>query len=91
MTKYDQKVATVVEQLRSKGARVQVRRRKLVHRKKTYLLIKGGGTHHTFFGVVMPLISSEFPEAYMTSGGFWRDAATSEELMQVTVSLDPSK
>jgi len=86
-----QKVANVVKQLRDKGAQVRVRRRKLAHQEKTYLRIKGGGSHRTFFGVVMPLISSEFPEAYMTSGGFWRDAATSEELMQVNVSLEPSK
>jgi hypothetical protein len=84
MSDHDQKVAATVERLRVKGARVRVKRRKLAHREKTYLHIVAGGTHSTFFGVVMPLIRETFPEAYMTSGGF-----ISKPSMNITVSLDP--
>lgn len=34
----------------------------------------------------MPLINEDFPEAYMTSGGFM---SRSEQTMNITVSLDP--
>ena len=84
MSGYDQKVQDTVERLRVKGARVQVKRRKLAHRKKTYLHIVAGGTHSTFFRVVMPVIRENFPEAYMTSGGFMSGPS-----MNITVSLDP--
>ena len=83
---HNQKVATTVERLRVKGARVRVKRRKLAHRKKTYLHIVAGGNHSTFFGAVLPAIREGFPEAYMTSGGFM---SCSEETMNITVSLDP--
>ena len=81
---YKRREANTVERLRQKGARVRVKRRKLAHRKKTYLHIKAGGTHTTFFMVLMPLIREDFPEAYMTSGGFM-----SEPSMNITISLDP--
>lgn len=80
------RVAATVERLRQKGARVRVKRRKLTHRKKIYLHIVAGGTHSTFFRVVLPLIQKDFPEAYMTSGGFM---SRSEQTMNVTISLDP--
>jgi hypothetical protein len=80
---YDQKVEDTIERLRQKGARVRVKRRKLAHRKKTYLHIVAEGTHHTFMAIVMPSIRKDFPEAYMTSGGFMSSN------MNITVSLDP--
>jgi hypothetical protein len=80
---YNRRVEAVVERLRVKGARVRVKRRKMSHRKKTYLHIVAGGTHSTFFEVVLPLIRMDFPEAYMTSGGFMSSN------MNITVSLDP--
>jgi hypothetical protein len=82
---YDQKVEDTVERLRQKGARVRVKRRKLSHRKKTYLNIVAEGTHHTFMAIVMPSIRKDFPEAYMTSGGFM----SFDTSMNITVSLDP--
>ena len=82
MNDYNKRVTATVERLRQKGARVRVKRRKLAHRKKTYLHIEAGGTHSTFFRVVMPLVREDFPEAYMTSGGFMSG-------LKVTISLDP--
>ncbi len=84
---YNKRVTAVVERLRVKGARVRVKRRKLAHRKKTYLHIRAGGTHNTFSMVVMPLIRQDFPEAYMTSGGF--SSRVPDPHMNITVSLDP--
>ena len=84
MNDYNQKVKDTVERLRQNEARVRVKRRKLAHRKKTYLHIVGGGTTNTYRSVVMPLIREDFPEAYMTSGGF-----VSEPSMSITISLDP--
>jgi hypothetical protein len=85
MNDYDQKVAATVKRLRVKGARVRVKRRKLAHRKKTYLYIVAGGTTYTYRSIVIPLIREDFPEAYMTSGGFM----SSDTSMKVTISLDP--
>jgi hypothetical protein len=85
MTDYDQKVEATVERLRQKGGRVRVKRRKLAHRKKTYLHIIAGGTYTTYFRLVMPSIRKDFPEAYMTSGGFMSSGTS----IKITVSLDP--
>jgi len=87
MSDYNQKVKDTVERLRQKGARVRVKRRKLAHRKKTYLHIVAGGTHHTYMSIVMPVIREDFPEAYMTSGGF--SLSGPDPHMTITVSLDP--
>jgi hypothetical protein len=84
---YGQKVLATVERLRIKGASVRVTRRKLAHRKKTYLHIIAGGTHSTFFRLILPLIREDFPEAYMTSGGF--SLSGSNPRMNIAVSLDP--
>ena len=84
MSDYNKRVQDTVERLRVKGARVRVKRRKLAHRKKTYLHIEAGGTTNTYRSIVMPLIREDFPEAYMTSGGF-----RSEPSMNITISLDP--
>lgn len=84
---YAQKVQATIDRLSVKGARVTTRRRKLANRTKTYLRIRAGGTHTTFFSLALPLIHKDFPEAYMTSGGFMSRIA--EPTMDITVSLDP--
>jgi hypothetical protein len=86
---YDQKVEAVVERLRRQGGRVNVRRRKLADRTKTYLRIRAGGTLNTFKSLVMPLVRKDFPEAYMTSGAFTPEPWASDPHMDITVSLDP--
>ncbi len=88
MSDHDKRVEATVERLRVKGARVRVKRRKLAHRKKTYLHISAGGTHRTYTALAMPLIRQDFPEAYMTSGGFTPEWVPNPR-MNITISLDP--
>ena len=71
---------TLVE-LRDLGAQVKVRHRKLAHRNKTYLHIAAMGGHREFYRIVLPVIHRNFPDAYMTSGGFG-------DKMNITVALE---
>jgi hypothetical protein len=85
---YDQLVQATVDRLTERGARVKVRRRKLAHREKTYLNIRADGTHDTYLTLVMPLIHKDFPDAYMTSGGFTPEPWASDPHMNITVALE---
>jgi len=86
---YGQKVLATIERLKSRGARISVRRRKLANRVKTYLQIRAAGTLNTWNSLVLPLVRKDFPEAYMTSGGFTPEPWASDPYMNITVSLDP--
>lgn len=77
----NEKVEATRDRLRALGAKVQVRRRRLAHRTKTYLYIKAAGGHHEWLSIVMPAIYKDFPDAYMTSGGFWTE-------MNLTIALE---
>ncbi len=63
-----------------RGAKVWVRRRKLAHRRKTYLRVVAKGGHWEWKNIAMPTIRRFFPETYMTSGGFG-------DKMNVTIAL----
>jgi len=86
---YDQKVKATVERLKDLGARVKVRTRKLAHREKTYLKIIAAGTHSQYLSLIMPTLRKDFPDAYMTSGGFTAEPWASDPHMNLTISLDP--
>jgi len=78
---YHQELATKVA-LEALGATVGIRHRQLAHREKTYLRIKAGSGHTTWSFIIMPKIRENFPDAYLTSGGFWGDK------LEVTVVLE---
>lgn len=78
---YDQKVTATRDALRALGAKVQIRRRQLMHREKTYLIVVAEGDHHTWRTIVMPEIRKHFPDAYMTSGSF-------VSKMNITIALE---
>lgn len=86
--RYDQKVKATVDRLRSRGAKINVRRRKVASGWKTYLRIRAGGTLTTWISLVLPLVRKDFPEAYMTSGAFTPEPWASDPHMCITVSLD---
>lgn len=88
MNDYNKRVEDTVERLRRHGANVRVKRRKLTHRKKTYLNISAGGTHRTYTTLAILLIRKNFPEAYMTSGDFTPEWVP-DPRMNITISLDP--
>ena len=65
------KVANTRDRLRELGARVQVNRRTLTSgRKKVYLRVRGRGGHREFYQIAMRAVRENWPDAYMTSGGF---------------------
>jgi len=76
-----EKVEATRDALLAIGAKVQVKRRKLRHREKTYLHVVAEGGHYEWRTIVMPVIYRHFPHAYMTSGSF-----TSE--MNLTIALE---
>lgn len=80
----------VAKELRELGAKVRVNGRRLVNRKKTYLHIEMEGGHHEWLTIVMPIIRSRFPGAYMTSGGFSRmpSGAVQSQRMNITIALE---
>jgi len=84
----DQKVEETVEALRKHGFKVSVRRRKLAAGVKIYLVVRGEGGNIVRRDLVMPIIREEFPDAYMTSGGFcgW-STGDSPSRMNVTIAL----
>lgn len=76
---YNKKVAAVRDRLRALGAKVNVRRRRLAHREKTYLRVvanNGGG-----YELVMSTIRKHFPDAYMTSGSL-------TSMIDITIALE---
>ena len=77
---YRKKVEATRDALVALGARVTVRRRQLAHRKKTYLYVVAAGGHFEWQSIIMPAIRKDFPNAYMTSGGFGAE-------MKLTIAL----
>lgn len=75
------KIEATRDRLVALGAKVQVRHRKLAHRMKVYLYIKAAGGHFEWKSIIMPAIHKDFPDAYMTSGGFWTE-------MNLTIALE---
>lgn len=80
----------VVKELRDLDAKVRVTRRQLAKRVATYLHIEMEGGHHEWLKIVMPIIRSRFPDAYLTSGGFSRmpSGAVQSQRMNVTIALE---
>ncbi len=78
---YKQELATKAA-LEAPGAKVGLRHRQLTHREKTYLDIKCIGSHADLQRTIMPKIHENFPDAYMTSGGFSVNGAS------LTVALE---
>lgn len=74
-------VEDVRDALRALGAKVQVKRRKLRHRKKTYLHVVADVGHYGWRTIIMPAIHKYFPDAYMTSGGFGSN-------LNITIALE---
>lgn len=68
--------------LEALGATVGIRHRQLAHREKTYLHIKAGGGLTAWNTIIRPKICENFPDAYMTSGGFYLDK------INITVALE---
>jgi hypothetical protein len=78
---YSQEMATKAA-LEALGATVGVRHRQLAHREKTYMDIKCVGSHTDWQRDIMPKIHENFPDAYMTSGGFGVNG------MSITIALE---
>lgn len=88
---HDQRAKVTREQLITLGAKVDVRRRQLTRREKTYLRIRGRGGHTRFHGVLLPTIRELWPDAYMTSGSFWIcriDRSGDRQRMDMIVALE---
>jgi len=89
MVEHNQKVTAARNALRDLGAKVRYRRRKLRHRRKTYLHVVADGGHHVWQTIVMPAIHKHFPDAYLTSGSFCttnRGGLRTE--MNITIALE---
>jgi hypothetical protein len=90
---HDEKLVAVITKLKSLGAKVKHRRRKLVRREKDYLTLIGAGNHRTYTTVILPAICKHFPDAYMTSGGFASETCNSvkggwEPRFNITLALE---
>jgi hypothetical protein len=73
----DEKLSVVITKLKSLGAKVKHRRRKLAHSEKDYLTLIGVGGHSEYTSVILPALRSYFPDAYMTSGSFASETCNS--------------
>lgn len=63
-------IPTLKEELEELGFRVRLRHRKLRHKRKTYMTVRGVGDHGIFYTCVLFFIKQVYLDAYVTSGGF---------------------